>query len=205
MKMTRYALKYDYVEQVLLNLGKDYRIIESEFKSYENGIIKSDTPLVFTIRRSRYLEHVKRCLEEIYNDVNDETRELIDSLYMKGLGFKETAIKTGLKEERLYFRHNLLVEEMMILLGEVSEGESKQRVIRRRPIPTNIRNEVFKRDNGRCVECHSGEKLHYHHIKRYAQGGKDTVDNLILLCASCHAEEHREESAYPMLKVMAER
>lgn len=203
MKMTKYALKYDYVEQVLLSLGKDCRIIESEFKSYENGILKSDKPLVFTVRRSRYLEHVKRCLEEIYNDVNDETRELIELLYMKGLGFKETAIKTGIKEERLYFRHNLLVEEMMILLGEVSEDESKKRIIRRRTIPTNIKNEVYERDNGRCVECHSEEKLHYHHIKRYARGGKDAVDNLILLCANCHAEEHKEESAYHLLKAMA--
>jgi hypothetical protein len=35
------------------------------------------------------------------------------------------------------------------------------------------------------------DKLHHHHILPRSQGGKDTTDNLITLCAACHDGEHR--------------
>lgn len=197
MKQTSYSIKFDYVEQVLLNLGRDRRKAESDFDS------RTHTTLLI-VNRVRFLNHAKSCLSEIYNDVNDQTKEMIKLLYIKNNGFEETAKKMGIRESRLAFRHNLIVDEMMVLLGEILESDSRKRVIRRRNIPKKIKEKVFERDEGKCVECSADNNLHYHHIKRYASGGKDTVENLMLLCARCHAEEHKGERSYHLLTAMAE-
>ncbi|MGE3974378.1 MAG: HNH endonuclease [Bdellovibrionales bacterium] len=51
------------------------------------------------------------------------------------------------------------------------------------------------RDRGRCTfidpltkrRCESNHKLQFEHIKPFAIGGKSTVDNLRILCASHNA------------------
>lgn len=45
---------------------------------------------------------------------------------------------------------------------------------------------VDERDGGRCVICGSPYVQH-HHIKFRSGGGSDTPDNLVCLCAGCHA------------------
>lgn len=58
--------------------------------------------------------------------------------------------------------------------------------------------EVAARDEHRCRCCArsgtygiGGEKaLHRHHIEYRSKGGPDTAENLVTLCALCHALEH---------------
>lgn len=57
---------------------------------------------------------------------------------------------------------------------------------RRRPVPREIRQAVFERDGGRCVECGSAFELQYDHVIPVALGGADTVENLQILCAPCN-------------------
>lgn len=45
---------------------------------------------------------------------------------------------------------------------------------------------VDERDGGRCVICGSPYVQH-HHIQFRSGGGSDTPDNLVCLCAGCHA------------------
>lgn len=45
--------------------------------------------------------------------------------------------------------------------------------------------------NGACASCHSKEFLEFHHIIPKAKGGSDDYDNIILLCACCHAGIHK--------------
>ncbi len=73
-----------------------------------------------------------------------------------------------------------------------------------RTIAPSIKKEVKKKCNNKCVRCGEKKKLHFHHIERFSEGGQSTVENLILLCAACHAEEHKGEQAYHMLKKQAE-
>lgn len=73
-----------------------------------------------------------------------------------------------------------------------------------RTISSKLKREVYEKCNHRCVKCGSEEKLHIHHIKEFSKGGLNEIDNLILLCASCHAEEHKDNQAYHMLKKAAE-
>lgn len=205
MKTTRYSMKFDYIEMVLLNLGKSIVEVEEELSLFEERNFEKTRPTLHVLKRINYLNYIIDCMNEIYSDVNNETKEMMKLLYMENNSFEETSIKTGIREKRLLFRHSLIVDEMMLFLGEISESESKKRVTTRRNIPTEVKHIVFERDNGKCTECYSKEDLHYHHIKRYANGGEDTVENLILLCVNCHAEEHKDEQSYYMLKSMAER
>jgi hypothetical protein len=73
-----------------------------------------------------------------------------------------------------------------------------------REIPTFIKQQVWKRDGGKCAQCQRDRHLHYHHIKKFADGGMHTVDNLKLLCVVCHAEEHKDDRSYYLLKKMAD-
>jgi hypothetical protein len=55
---------------------------------------------------------------------------------------------------------------------------------RRRIIPTNIKLEVWKRDDGKCVECGAKDELHFDHILPFSKGGTSfKIENVQLLCA----------------------
>lgn len=52
-----------------------------------------------------------------------------------------------------------------------------------RMIPSKVKQEVWKRDDGRCVLCGSRENLHFDHILPYSKGGTSLKsDNIQLLC-----------------------
>jgi|GEM_PF-4600210 len=74
-----------------------------------------------------------------------------------------------------------------------------------RTISAKLKREVYEKCNYRCVKCHSTDNLHIHHIKEFSKGGLNELDNLILLCASCHAEVHKDNQAYYLLKKAAEK
>lgn len=104
--------------------------------------------------------------------------------------------------EQLYKRILGVKDRHIIQLRDIMAGKSKE-ITDDREIPQLIKLKVWRRDKGKCKKCGSKKKLHYHHIKRFSEGGQHTEDNLVLLCASCHAEEHKGEKAYYMLKKMA--
>lgn len=56
----------------------------------------------------------------------------------------------------------------------------------REHIPSAVRREVWRRDQGRCVNCGSREKLEFDHIIPVAKGGSNTARNIELLCESCN-------------------
>jgi hypothetical protein len=49
-----------------------------------------------------------------------------------------------------------------------------------------IRKQVRMRDGNRCRNCGATARLSVHHIVKARNGGRDTLDNLVTLCASCH-------------------
>ncbi len=55
---------------------------------------------------------------------------------------------------------------------------------RRRIIPSSVKIEVWRRDQGRCVLCGSADELHFDHVLPYSKGGTSLkVENVQLLCA----------------------
>lgn len=54
----------------------------------------------------------------------------------------------------------------------------------RRIIPSSVKIEVWKRDNGRCVICGATDELHFDHELPYSKGGTSLrAENVQLLCA----------------------
>ena len=54
-----------------------------------------------------------------------------------------------------------------------------------------LHRQVLQRDGWRCQMCGSMERLAIHHRKFRSQAGDDAEENLVTLCAKCHAQAHR--------------
>jgi 5-methylcytosine-specific restriction endonuclease McrA len=63
---------------------------------------------------------------------------------------------------------------------------SKTRSNSREHIPHDVRIYVWRRDEGKCVQCNSREKLEYDHIIPVSKGGSNTARNIRLLCETCN-------------------
>jgi len=59
-----------------------------------------------------------------------------------------------------------------------------------RQIPTPVKVAVWKRDQGRCVQCGATDNLHFDHDVPFSKGGSSiTCDNVRLLCARHNLEK----------------
>jgi 5-methylcytosine-specific restriction endonuclease McrA len=60
---------------------------------------------------------------------------------------------------------------------------------------------VFTRDGWQCRHCKDRNGLHAHHVIYRSEGGSDTMDNLITLCAQCHRAHHDGDLHISVLSV----
>jgi 5-methylcytosine-specific restriction endonuclease McrA len=51
-----------------------------------------------------------------------------------------------------------------------------------------------------CTLCGSNHRVQAHHVVHRNEGGSDTLDNLVMLCASCHRRTHADESLDVIVK-----
>ncbi|SDI18750.1 HNH endonuclease [Alteribacillus persepolensis] len=84
-------------------------------------------------------------------------------------------------------------------------GGDKKDFKESRTIGSKLKKDVYKKCKNRCVVCRAEDNLHIHHVKKYSEGGLNELDNLVLLCPSCHADTHKNDVSYHMLKSAAER
>ncbi len=68
----------------------------------------------------------------------------------------------------------------------ITGSYSVSRTPTREHIPKGVKMYVWQRDQGRCVNCGSNEKLEYDHIIPLAKGGSNTDRNIQLLCERCN-------------------
>ena len=74
-------------------------------------------------------------------------------------------------------RKNIEIEE---------EEEVKALKKRSRKISQKVKDLVWNRDGGKCVECGSNENLEFDHIIPHSKGGANTYRNIQLLCEPCN-------------------
>jgi len=55
----------------------------------------------------------------------------------------------------------------------------------------SLREQVLRRDGWRCQSCGTMSNLEVHHQQFRSHSGDDSEENLITLCAACHALVHR--------------
>ena len=66
---------------------------------------------------------------------------------------------------------------------------------RRKHIKKAVREAVWERDGGACVECGSTSDLQLEHELPDWFGGAPSVENLRLMCVDCHKPKTREDVA----------
>jgi hypothetical protein len=59
----------------------------------------------------------------------------------------------------------------------------------RRRISKQVRNAVWIRDGGTCVECGANDYLEFDHVIPVSKGGSNTVENVQLLCRRCNGKK----------------
>lgn len=101
-----------------------------------------------------------------------------DRLYWEdeGLGSRDVL---ALAHERERRRRRTLDRAHAALAGDGGRA-------RRQPVARSVRQAVWERDGGRCVECGSRFDIQYDHVIPVALGGATTVENLQILCAPCN-------------------
>lgn len=73
---------------------------------------------------------------------------------------------------------------------DATTPEDERELATSRQIPTAVKVEVWKRDQGRCVQCGATDNLHFDHDVPYSKGGSSiTADNVRLLCARHNLEK----------------
>ena len=80
------------------------------------------------------------------------------------------------------------VESLYYLLPQSMLGIRNSRP----SIPTFIKDAVLERDKHCCAKCGSTEHLHLHHVIPYSKCKSHEYENLLTLCLSCHANEHKD-------------
>lgn len=98
------------------------------------------------------------------------------------------------EKEKLRIRDEILrQEELKKIRKQVREELIAEGLIKigrkREPIPQKVKDEVWRRDGGRCVLCGSQENLEFDHIIPLSKGGSNTVRNIQLLCQKCNREK----------------
>jgi 5-methylcytosine-specific restriction endonuclease McrA len=69
-------------------------------------------------------------------------------------------------------------------LGDKTALWGRNKPNKRKAIPRSVKEDVRKRDKNQCRACGSNKNLHFDHVKPVSKGGKNTVKNLQLLCAT---------------------
>lgn len=72
------------------------------------------------------------------------------------------------------------------LINLLSQSEEVSDRPGREAISKAVQQEVWQRDQGRCVQCGGKERLEYDHIIPHSKGGSNTSRNLQLLCELCN-------------------
>ncbi|GMV37931.1 MAG: hypothetical protein AMXMBFR61_24390 [Fimbriimonadales bacterium] len=84
-------------------------------------------------------------------------------------------------DRRVVCRFRLTLREPEPELGQASRASDLDHT---RLIPSHVKQEVWKRDGGRCRICGATDNLHFDHIIPYSRGGSSLVgENIQLLCA----------------------
>jgi len=86
----------------------------------------------------------------------------------------------------------ILIEPDFVPFSETQRRAGEAEDKPDRYVPPEVKLAVWRRDQGKCVQCKSKEKLEYDHIIPVSKGGSNTERNVQLLCEKCNREKAAE-------------
>lgn len=101
----------------------------------------------------------------------------------KDRSFKERIKRELLEKERKKELESQAIQEL-IESGAISDNYSLQN--KREPIPSHIKEAVWKRDKQCCVDCGRTDKLEFDHNIPVSKGGSNSINNIRILCQECN-------------------
>lgn len=118
-------------------------------------------------------------------------RDLLETVQSVTALAKQLLVRRDLREapgvisrlERYDARLAGVGEAVDLIFDEPSRSDEP---VRRPAIPERVRAEVWRRDQGRCVDCGSRVRLEFDHIIPLSKGGSNTARNLELRCEACN-------------------
>lgn len=184
---------YSEVQEALLSGEKDlegsYRLLQ-KLRKEEDQLAKDDaTGITDTAEDGgEIVDNTSGSTEDDVQLSEDDVRELLD--------MADSSIDDTLGDSDFSEMNTSAFED---------EG---QKVGERHPVDPAIKQATFQRDNYRCRCCNTGgaaflSALVYHHLIPVHAHGKDTVENGLTICDSCHLTLHCSERAggkIPMTK-----
>jgi hypothetical protein len=124
--------------------------------------------------------------QEIYNNYN---YYLELSEYCRSLENRINIIWKTFKFNRDKFNINTPLYRGLTFKGfgtkQLEEPKVENEKSSRR-ISQTVKDKVWNRDGGKCVECGSNENLEFDHIIPHSKGGANTYRNIQLLCEPCN-------------------
>lgn len=69
------------------------------------------------------------------------------------------------------------------------DGHEVDSKYERQAVSEEVKNMVWRRDEGKCARCGSNRNLEFDHIIPVSKGGSNTARNLQLLCESCNRQK----------------
>jgi len=122
-------------------------------------------------------------------DVEVETDEISDGVF----NVVVTKSPTELNEKQILDLKAKLSEKLRAdgefvssMSIEVLKSTKSKRT---RTITQNVKDRVWNRDGGKCVQCDSNENLEFDHIIPFSKGGANTYRNIQLLCEQCNRQK----------------
>ena len=113
-----------------------------------------------------------------YYEMNSTQNALIKDYLSKNLFWAFESVRKGTSMYSV-FNFQALGDATII-------GESNNTIANSRRITQKVKDQVWKRDEGKCVECGSNENLEFDHIIPHSKGGANTYRNIQLLCQPCN-------------------
>lgn len=139
---------------------------------HEGFLMLTDSRLVFSSRTKSYTINYRRIVR------HRETNGWIE-IYVSG----KPAFMFFLQKENVMAYLFLQTLVAMANQTKVSIAENT------RHIPRDVRQRVWQRCQGQCVDCGSNMYLEFDHIIPVAKGGGNTDNNVQLLCRGCNQKK----------------
>lgn len=85
----------------------------------------------------------------------------------------------------------LLTEAIINTVARMSKRQmlAPQTENQSRHIPQDVKNSVWQRDSGKCVQCKATSYLEFDHVIPFSKGGANTINNVQLLCRQCNLKK----------------